>query len=171
MFEEVAVRGVTVDAKARQPWVVAVLSVVTLGIYSLFWYYKVNREMRDFGSAHGDGELAGSKPWRSVLAVTIGGLVVIPEIVSLVGTVGRVQAVERLETGASRPGAWLKVLLVGSVLAQVAGFIHGTGPAFSLLGFVVVVVAVALIQARLNTVWQYGADGAEAPGPTDVVAA
>ena len=59
--------------KVRRPWTVALLSILTLGVYSVVWYYKVNREMRDYGSAVGDNDLAGSKPRQSVFAVTIGG--------------------------------------------------------------------------------------------------
>ena len=32
----------------RNPNVVAVLSIVTLGLYLIYWWYTVNREMRDF---------------------------------------------------------------------------------------------------------------------------
>ena len=32
----------------RDPGVVALLTIVTLGIYSIYWWYTVNRELRDF---------------------------------------------------------------------------------------------------------------------------
>ena len=34
--------------KTRNPWGVWLLGLVTLGIYSLYWYYTVNRELRDY---------------------------------------------------------------------------------------------------------------------------
>jgi hypothetical protein len=38
-------------AKIRNPIVVAILAVVTLGIYQLFWWYFANRELADYGRA------------------------------------------------------------------------------------------------------------------------
>ena len=35
------------EAKIRNLWIVAVLLVVTLGLYYLYWYYAINRELRD----------------------------------------------------------------------------------------------------------------------------
>jgi hypothetical protein len=66
MASEVQRRDAGAEVKLGRPSAVATLSVITLGIYALFWYYKVNREMRDFGSTHGDHGLAASKPWRSI---------------------------------------------------------------------------------------------------------
>jgi hypothetical protein len=34
--------------KLRGPFAVWLLSLVTLGIYGLVWYFKINRELRDF---------------------------------------------------------------------------------------------------------------------------
>ena len=36
------------EGKRRSPWAVAVLSVVTLGIYALVWHHRVNVEVADF---------------------------------------------------------------------------------------------------------------------------
>jgi hypothetical protein len=40
-------------AKIRNPWGVLGLSLITLGIYYVFWWYFINREMRDAGNANG----------------------------------------------------------------------------------------------------------------------
>lgn len=40
-------------AKIRNPWAVPLLSVITLGIYYLVWYYKINREMSDWRAEQG----------------------------------------------------------------------------------------------------------------------
>jgi hypothetical protein len=132
---------------------VATLCVATLGIYACVWYYKVNREMRDFGSARGDQELGRSKPIRSVLAITIGGLLVVPPFISLVRTTGRVADVERLAFRAVGSRAGLIALLVCSQLFGAAGFVRGAGVAFALAGMVGIGLAFGLIQARLNGVW------------------
>jgi hypothetical protein len=43
--ERLQVGGTTV--KLRNPFLVFVWAIVTLGIYYIVWYYKVNRELRD----------------------------------------------------------------------------------------------------------------------------
>ena len=58
-------------------WSVVLLTVVTLGIYGIVWYFTINRELRDFGAAHGDADLGSSEPWRSVVAVTLGAVLVV----------------------------------------------------------------------------------------------
>lgn len=47
------------------------LTIITLGVYILFWVHRVNREMRDFGAVYGDEKLASVKPGLSVLAHVI----------------------------------------------------------------------------------------------------
>jgi len=168
MSNEVQLRDAGVEVKLRRPSAVATLSVITLGVYTLFWYYKVNREMRDFGSSHGDHGLAASKPWRSIIAVTIGGLVVIPRLVSFVRTMRRVQAVERIATGVARPGSGLTAYIVGSVMLPLGTSIHGIGTLLALAGFAALVAAISLIQTRLNAAWQ--ASGAIAGRSQDATA-
>jgi hypothetical protein len=93
-----------------------------------------------------------------VLAVTIGGLIVVPELVSFVRVVGRLRAVERIVTGMARSGSGLTALLIGSVLVSLARFVQGTPTALIFLGGAGIAVAFALIQARLNAVWQETGD-------------
>jgi len=54
------------SVKRRRVWVVLALSVMTLGVYPLVWYYKINREMHDFGAVRDNAVLAGSRPVRSI---------------------------------------------------------------------------------------------------------
>jgi len=72
---------ITFRGTAQSPWLVVVLSVVTLGIYHLFWYYFFTREMADYGDAHSTH--IGMSPAVSVRAVTICGVVIIPPFVSV----------------------------------------------------------------------------------------
>jgi hypothetical protein len=97
-------------AKIRSPITVAVLSIVTLGIYVLFWWYFVNREMADYGRARGTQEL-GDSPTKSVLALFPGGLVVVPAIWTTVTTFQRIQAAQRL-TGQTPINGWLGLVLL-----------------------------------------------------------
>ena len=66
MAEEVAIAGTESRAKLRNPLGVVGLSIITIGIYYIFWWYFINREMRDFGRAR-DTDL-GQNPSNSVLA-------------------------------------------------------------------------------------------------------
>jgi hypothetical protein len=50
------------------------LGIITLGIYHVFWWYLINREMADLGRANRTPEL-GDNPILSVVAVTIGALI------------------------------------------------------------------------------------------------
>jgi hypothetical protein len=97
-------------AKIRNPIAVAVLSIVTLGVYVLFWWYFVNREMADYGRARGTSDL-GDSPTKSVLALFPGGLVVVPAIWTTVTTFQRIQAAQRLN-GQTPINGWLGFVLV-----------------------------------------------------------
>jgi hypothetical protein len=66
MATDMQVNGV--DVKRQSALGVLGMTIITLGIYILFWVYRVNREMRDFGAAYGDTRLASVKPGLSVLA-------------------------------------------------------------------------------------------------------
>lgn len=163
MVHDVNNRQTQTIARERRPWAVALLSVLTLGVYSAVWYYKVNREMRDYGSANGESDLAESKPARSVLAVTIGGLLIIPPIISLVRVVKRVQRVERIATGASRDGTGLIALLVGSEVVGVVAGVAGVGVV--LLDAAAYLAGIALVQARLNAAWRQDGTAANVVAP------
>src|SRR5215216_7002420 len=97
------------SAKISGPVTVAILSIVTLGIYVLFWWYSVNREMADYGRARGTKEL-GDSPVKSLLALVPGALVVVPAIWTTVTTFQRVQAAQRLKEQTSING-WLGLVL------------------------------------------------------------
>jgi Domain of unknown function (DUF4234) len=47
-----------VPGKARRPWVVLVFTLITLGIYGLYWQYATFKEMNDY-SGQGVGGLLG----------------------------------------------------------------------------------------------------------------
>jgi hypothetical protein len=80
-------------AKVRNPCAVLLFTVITLGVYYLVWYYKINREMSDWGEQnHVD---IGMSPGMSVLAVTLGGILIIPPFVSIWGTGKRMQLTQR----------------------------------------------------------------------------
>ena len=110
MAEQIQIAGTPATAKIRSPWAAALLPIVTFGIYAIFWYYFINREMRDLGRARGSGEL-GNSPATSVIAVTFGALIIVPAVVSVINTFRRLQAAQRL-TGVEPPAnGWLALVM------------------------------------------------------------
>src|SRR5262249_30536782 len=148
--------------KLRRPWTVAMLSVITLGVYWPFWYYKINREMRDYGLSREDRALSASQPLHSGLAVTIGCMLILPAILSFIGAVGRLRRVEWLANGRSRGGFSLIGLLVGGELMSFGRSAQGVSLAIAVFGYAAYIAASVLIQSRLNAVWlPDGADRSE----------
>jgi hypothetical protein len=114
MAAEVQIADTGSTAKTRDPLGVALLTLVTLGVYFFVWYYKVNREMSELGRARGTAEL-GDSPGNSLLAVTLGALIIVPAIVSVYNTFVRTQAAARL-TGVEPLNGWIALafyLLLG----------------------------------------------------------
>jgi hypothetical protein len=109
MAEEVQIPGAGSTAKIRNVIAVAVLSVVTLGIYLVFWWYFINREMADLGRARGTDEL-GDSPGKSTLALFPGALVIVPALWTTVTTFQRVQKAQAM-TGGTPINGWLGLVL------------------------------------------------------------
>jgi len=107
-------------AKIRNPWGVLALALITLGIYYVFWYYFINREMRDFGNAHGVD--LGQSPATSVIAITLGAFIIIPPFVSIWKTGRRMEGTQRTAnvSGGSGP-LWfvLHIIPIVSLFAPV----------------------------------------------------
>jgi hypothetical protein len=101
MAEEVEIRGTGERGKIRNPLGVIGLTLITLGIYSIFWYYFVNKELAQIGRAKNSDE-CGTSPGTSVLAITLGIFIIVPPFVSIYNTCKRLRAAERL-TG-TQPG-------------------------------------------------------------------
>jgi Domain of unknown function (DUF4234) len=116
MAEEVAIASTGSTAKIRNPWGVLGLSIITIGIYYAFWWYFINREMRDLGRARSVD--LGQNPANSVLAATLGWLIIIPAIVTLWTTSDRIQRTEEVagvDRAANGPIIFILLLLIGPV--------------------------------------------------------
>jgi hypothetical protein len=116
MAEELQIPGTQSTAKIRNPLGVVGLSLITIGIYFFFWWYFINREMRDLGTARGVD--LGESPGNSVLAVTLGALIIVPAIVSEWRTCGRIEASQEavgMERRVSGPIIFILLLLIGPV--------------------------------------------------------
>jgi hypothetical protein len=146
MAYEMQIRQSSDRVKVRSPWAAALLPIVTLGIYHLVWWYRINRELRDYGKAKGYD--LGQNPTNSVLALFPGGLILIPALVTYWRGTKRAMGASRL-AGKEPLNGWIALILY-LLLA----------PAFW-----------AYIQVSLNDVWQAEADPVEGqlgpPAPAD----
>src|SRR4051794_34588043 len=134
MAHELRLKDSQALVKVRSPVAVALLPFITFGIYHLVWWYRINREMRDFGRANGYD--LGQNPTNSLLALFPGAFIVIPPFVSYWRGTKRVQGVARVAQREPVNG-WIALIL------------------FLLLG----VVYPAYLQASLNHVWLAEAEG------------
>jgi hypothetical protein len=128
MAEQLQVRGTNV--KIRSPILVFVWSVVTIGIYYVVWYYKINRELRD-------AYRIDASPVVAILAITIGWIVIVPPFVSWYRTFGRIVQAQRS-----------------------AGLDSEANPALGFIFFVIAVfflpIEVVYAQDELNKLWRAG---------------
>ncbi len=136
MAQEVAIPGAGTTAKIRNPLGVLALGLITLGIYHVFWWYFINREMADLGRANRRPEL-GDNPILSVVAITLGAFIIVPVFVSFYRTLKRIETSQNLVLGSNN-------------LAVVLVFILGLIPLVNL-------IVAPLMQSNLNQVWE--ADG------------
>ncbi len=108
MAEELTVAGAAV--KIRHPWGAWALSLITLGIYGLVWWYKINRELRDY--SEGAGRPLGNDPTLSLLALFPGGIIVIPALWTDWTTTERVATAQEISgTRASKVNPWITLAL------------------------------------------------------------
>ncbi len=75
--------------KSRDPIVVWLLSLVTFGIYYLVWYYKINRELREYDPS------ITVEPGIAVVAITLGGCLIVPPFVSIYNTGSRIDQAQQ----------------------------------------------------------------------------
>jgi len=129
MAQEVLIAGGPNRAKVRNPWGVFGLLLITLGIYTIFWWYYVNREMRDYG--HETGNDLGQNPTNSALAWFPGSLIIVPHIVTAWRGTLRAQSAQRV-AGVALLSGWIALIL------------------YILLG----VAFPSYIQSELNKVWE-----------------
>lgn len=108
MAYEMRVRGTEHEVKVRNPWAVALLPLITLGIYHLVWWYKINKELKGYGEAKGYD--LGRNPTNSVLALFPGGLIIVPALVTYWRGVKRVQGASKI-AGREPVNGWISLIL------------------------------------------------------------
>ncbi len=133
MAYELQLRENKDDVKIRSPWAAALLPFVTFGIYHLVWWYRINRELRDYG--RGKGYDLGQSPTNSTLALFPGALIIVPALITYWRGTKRVQGAARI-AGNEPVNGWIALVLY-IVL----------GPAYW-----------AYLQMSLNDLWRKEAD-------------
>jgi drug/metabolite transporter (DMT)-like permease len=122
MAEEVQISGTNAVGKVRNPLGVIGLTLITLGIYWIFWYYYTQKELAEMGRVRNTEEL-GTAPGTSVLAVTLGAFIIVPPFVSIYNATKRLDAARRL-TGQEgiEPGLlfllWIFISPIGLYIYQ-----------------------------------------------------
>jgi hypothetical protein len=134
MADEVRIGGGPGTAKLRNPVGVALLTLITLGIYGLYWWYQINREMVDLGKAlNADG--LGDNPTTSLVAMFPGAVLVLPPLFSLYNTCQRIKRGQELTTwNLPTLNGWIVLVLV--ILVPLS------------------LVAWGYMQAELNKAWR-----------------
>jgi hypothetical protein len=87
--------GAGASVKIRNPVHVLLSDLVTLGVYGVVWYVKVNRELAMLGRIRHTTEL-GENPRNSLLAVVPGFVIIVPAVVSILNTAKRLRAAQGL---------------------------------------------------------------------------
>jgi hypothetical protein len=122
------------SVKVRHPLAPLGLAILTLGIYQLVWYYKINAELRSQGE--------DVNPGIALLALTLGIVLIVPPFVSLYNTAERIRRVQE------RAGV---TSTISPVLALVLLFVP-----------LVNILQSAYLQSALNAAWERAA-GVTAP--------
>jgi Domain of unknown function (DUF4234) len=145
MAYEMKIRGTGSEVKVRSPWAAALLPIITLGIYHFVWWYKINKELKQYGEAKGHD--LGQNPTNSLLALVPGFLIIVPPLITYWNGTKRVMGAARL-AGQEPVNGWIALLLFLFI-----------GPAMW-----------AYLQVSLNHVWEAEAEplpGHEAPPVSD----
>jgi Domain of unknown function (DUF4234) len=108
MAHELQIRGSQDRVKVRSPWAVALLPIITFGIYHLVWWYRINCELRDYGRAKGYD--LGQSPMSSALALFPGGIIIVPALITYWRGIKRVQGAARVG-GEEPPNGWISLIL------------------------------------------------------------
>jgi hypothetical protein len=116
----------------REPLGVLGRSFITLGIYFLYWYYKINDEIKRF--EHDDS----ISPTRSLMAVLFGWIIIVPPFIAMYNTAKHVRTIE-----------------------ERMGIMSQLEPALVIVILVLVSIGNGLyIQEHLNRIWDRAAAGA-----------
>ena len=115
----------------RNPLGVLGLTLITIGIYGFYWYYKINEEIRDYT---GDQTIS---PGRSLAAVIPGFLLIVPPFIAYYNTATHLAAMERERGIASEISPALTVII----------------------GILISIALGAYVQEHMNRTWEAASMG------------
>jgi Domain of unknown function (DUF4234) len=121
----------------RNPLGVLGLSFITIGIYFLYWYWKINDELSAF--EHDDS----ISPTRSLMAILFGWIIIVPPFIAIYNTAKHVQGDE--QRLAVQPQLEPALTIVFLLLFSIANGLY--------------------IQEHLNRLWDRAAGVAPLPPP------
>lgn len=163
------------EVRVRDMGFVILLHTVTLGLYNPYWYYKINRELRDFGRIYKLERCAACNPWLALAAVTVLPVAI---VVGAIGIGAAARAADSVNSSSQTLAASEVIILVGFLTAFVAPIvswhratkriqeaqtvvdqqpISGVAIGFSYAGGVLLtpiwLLIPYLVQSALNDVW------------------
>jgi Domain of unknown function (DUF4234) len=143
------------STRPRSLWAIAGLNVITLGLYSTYWWYVANRDLRDLGRSRNVAEL-DVEPALSALAYFVGGCLIVPQVWTAVTTSERIRLAQNVVGAPRNLKVGLSVMLILAALA--VGFVPASsaGAVVAVLaaGVLLRTVAIAYLQSSLNRVWE-----------------
>jgi drug/metabolite transporter (DMT)-like permease len=134
------VRGLQI--KLRRPWACFVLALITFGLYYLYWYYASNSDLNEYGQRLGEDR----NPLRvsaglATLAISIGGLLIVPPFISQWRFYRRIRRAQELAN-------------LDPKINHVLGFV------LFLLALILLPFEIPYAQSHLNRLWEH--EGSEA---------
>jgi hypothetical protein len=128
MAEKLTIPGTQVVVKPRNPVAVGFLSLTI--VYLPFYWYAINKELKELGEARGID--LGTSPMTSALAGSLGTFVIVPPYVTSYTTAERIKTAQ-MATGRKD---WLEGWIAIVMLFMLAPLMFG------------------MVQDQLNKVWQ-----------------
>ena len=128
MAEKLTIPGTHVVVKPRNPVAVGFLSLTV--VYLPFYWYLINKELKEYGEARGID--LGTSPMTSALAGSLGALVIVPPCWTSYTTAERVKTAQ-MATGRKD---WLEGWIALVMLLMLPPLMFG------------------MVQDQLNKVWQ-----------------
>ena len=100
--------GAQAPVKLRGPLFVGILTLLTLGLYGIYYVYATAGHLRDYGRARGRD--LGQRPGMTLLAMTAGWLIIVPPFVAMYRQARRIQQAQQL-AGTEPMNGWLALVL------------------------------------------------------------
>jgi len=100
--------GSAEPVKIRGPVWAGLWSFFTIGIYGVYWMYVTAKHLRDYGNAKGRD--LGQSPGMTLLAITLGSLIIVPAVVAIYRQAKRIQQAQQM-AGVAPLNGWLALVL------------------------------------------------------------